>query len=131
MRVEDFLDEYDGGSGEVSRAGTPSPSGDSSTASIPDDADRMDLDVEDADSSLNPHSMSRSHSDVSDEEYQEIVTPSPSPPPPAPVKVKGHMASPISEWAEKACLERCAMHGVKMEDALLLLSFHQSAAVGV
>ncbi|TFK56800.1 hypothetical protein OE88DRAFT_1689991 [Heliocybe sulcata] len=128
MRVEDFLDEYDGGSAEVSRAGTPSPSADSSAVSLPDDG----MDVEDADSSLITQSTSRSHSDASDDDYQEeIVTPSPSPPPPASIEVKVQSQSPISEWAEKACLERCAMHGVKMEDALLLLSFHQAAAVGV
>ncbi|EPQ60299.1 homeobox-domain-containing protein [Gloeophyllum trabeum ATCC 11539] len=131
MRVEDFLDEYDGGSAEVSRAGTPAPSGVSSAASLPDDADRMEMDVEDADSGLNMRLTSRSHSDASDEEYQEeIVTPSPSPPPSASAPVKVHTTSPISDWAEKTCMERCAMHGVKMEDALLLLSFHQSAVLG-
>lgn len=78
---------------------------------------------------------SRSHSDMgSDEEDQEAVTPSPSPPPPAfapdeaaPKRAHVPARSPTEYPLTYAEMEKATAKfqtGVKVEDALLLLSFH-------
>lgn len=78
---------------------------------------------------------SRSHSDVvSDEEDQEVVTPSPSPPPSAfvpsessPKRAHIPARSPPEFPLTYAEMEKATAKfqtGVKVEDALLLLSFH-------
>lgn len=87
---------------------------------------------------------SRSHSDVgSDDEYQEAVTPSPesSPPPPSIIPPPTHVSkrahaaqspSTISltvdalSYAEMEKATAKYHTGVKVEDALLLLSFHHN-----
>ncbi|KDQ63196.1 hypothetical protein JAAARDRAFT_29212 [Jaapia argillacea MUCL 33604] len=147
--VEDYADD-DGisiintNSASVSRAGSPSfyPSGSSSSSAHHDhDLDEyMDMDSEHlhsrSPSYTTSHPLSYQHSDVdvnsdvSDEEeedYQEeIVTPSPSPPPSSMVDVRMH-----HDW-DSDKLERSGTDrftSVKMEDALLLLSFHHNAAV--
>ncbi|KAL1951340.1 hypothetical protein VTO73DRAFT_489 [Trametes versicolor] len=96
--------------------------------------------------------LSRSHSDMGSDEdtLQEAVTPSPeSSPPPSTVASTSSLALPLPHAREtKASLERYPFEyaqyerermmpspmppmetGVKMEDALLLLSFHHSTVV--
>lgn len=64
------------------------------------------------------------HSDLlSDEEYPEAVTPSPEPLPP----VAAISKAGLSSYPGLDKLSMTQYHGVKIEDALLLLSFHQHA----
>ncbi|KAM6498623.1 homeodomain transcription factor [Amanita muscaria] len=90
-------------SGSFSRPATPSQH---STSSANDDGMELDDD----------HYLH--HSDVgSDEEYQEAITPSPEP--------LTHSKSDLSSYPGLDKLSLTQYHGVKIEDALLLLSFHQ------
>jgi len=113
-------------SSSVSRSGTPSPG--SPEMSIKDE-DSMDLvDFDDHRYALSV--------DNSEDEYQEAVTPpldlSPSPPPQAVSSRRTSADSrleilltrhvPYAMEIDKASVER--FPGIKMEDALLLLSFH-------
>ncbi|PPQ71651.1 hypothetical protein CVT24_007842 [Panaeolus cyanescens] len=113
-------------SASVSRSGTPSLG--SSSSSIMDNDEPMDLDYDQS-----------NHSDMgSDDEDQEAVTPSPEPspspqsPPPEPVpraypqvEPPKHVTRPLSD------LEQAAKQyaNIRVEDALLLLSFHQTIIV--
>ncbi len=106
-------------SSSVSRSGTPSPGS-------PEDEDSMDFDD-------HRHTFSV---DNSEDEYQEAVTPppdlSPSPPPQAISSRRTSADSrletllarhvPYAVDIDKASVEQ--FPGIKMEDALLLLSFH-------
>ncbi|GLB35748.1 putative homeobox KN domain containing protein [Lyophyllum shimeji] len=110
----------------ASRSGTPSFRSYSSSSS-------MELDGDDYD-------MHEAHSDVvSDEEFQEAVTPPPESIPalPAPTSAPASSSSriAISEltlsidpglYAELEKVSATQYSGIKIEDALLLLSFHQT-----
>jgi len=64
------------------------------------------------------------HSDViSDDEYPEAVTPSSEPLPPSVATIK----TDLSSYPGLDKLSMTQYHGVKIEDALLLLGFHQHA----
>ena len=100
------LRDREASTGDFSRAVTPSQH---SISSANDDG----MDLDDCDHELH-------HSDIgSDEEYQEAITPSPEPVTPATSK------SRLSSYPGLDKLSLTQYHGVKIEDALLLLSFHQ------
>ena len=102
--------EHDMALGPFSRPVTPSQQ---SSSSANDEC--MELDDCDHD---------HRHSDViSDEEYPEAVTPSSEPPPPSLATIK----TDLSSYPGLDKLSMTQYHGVKIEDALLLLSFHQHA----
>jgi len=99
------LRDHEASTGVFSRPATPSHS----VSSAGDDG----MDLDDCDHELH-------HSDIgSDEEYQEAITPSPEPVTPATSK------SRLSSYPGLDKLSLTQYHGVKIEDALLLLSFHQ------
>ena len=100
--------DHDMTSGPFSRPVTPSQHSSSSA-----NEDGMDLD--DCD-------LEHRHSDIiSDEDYPEAVTPSSEPLPPRLATLK----TDISSYPGLDKLSMTQYHGVKVEDALLLLSFHQ------
>ncbi|KAF8624219.1 hypothetical protein AX15_005985 [Amanita polypyramis BW_CC] len=100
----------DAASSTFSRPVTPSQH---STSSLNEES----MDLDDCDHELR-------HSDViSDEDYPEAVTPSPEPQPPVSATLKPGL--PSYPGLDK--LSMAQYHGVKIEDALLLLSFHQHA----
>jgi len=92
----------------------------------------MDMDVEDFEIQ-----MHRAHSDLpSEEDDQEAVTPSPerSPEPPvastsrAPYESSSSSTRVIEDMYRLTELDKASIHqfsGIRVEDALLLLSFHQ------
>ncbi|CAA7264738.1 unnamed protein product [Cyclocybe aegerita] len=100
-------------SASASRSGTPSLG--SSSSSLNDDS--MDLD---------DYDMTNVHSDNnSDDEYQEAVTPSPEPSPSPPLPSLNILESfnfPYPIEIDKASVKQFS--GIRVEDALLLLSFH-------
>ncbi|KAF9531867.1 homeobox domain-containing protein [Crepidotus variabilis] len=110
-------------SASVSRSGTPSPGSSTSSLRGEDSMDMDDFDTHPA------HSA-----DNSEDEYQEAVTPPPEPSP-SPPPVFSHTSRshgkldlllnhiPPRLEIEKPSVER--FPGIKMEDALLLLSFHR------
>ncbi|KDR85651.1 hypothetical protein GALMADRAFT_234645 [Galerina marginata CBS 339.88] len=109
-------------SASASRSGTPSFG--SSSSSMNDDS--MDLDGDDFD-------MHLAHSDNgSEDDYQEAVTPEPEPSPPPPPASVIHPRNdyksletvnlPYPVQLDKVSARQFS--GVKVEDALLLLSFH-------
>ncbi|KAF8167423.1 hypothetical protein B0H34DRAFT_681811 [Crassisporium funariophilum] len=108
----------------ASRSGTPSLG--SSSSSMNDDS--MDMDADDYD-------MHHAHSDIgSEDEYQEAVTPSPEPSPSPP---PSSIINPRNGFSQLETFNHLAYHaevdkvsakqfsGIRIEDALLLLSFHQ------
>jgi len=102
--------EHDMISGPFSRPVTPSQHSSSS-------ANEEFMELDDCD-------HEHRHSDViSDEEYPEAVTPSSEPPPPSLATIK----TDLSPYPGLDKLSMTQYHGVKIEDALLLLSFHQHA----
>jgi len=93
----------------------------------------MDLDGDDYEYSTHGHSAHYSDAG-SDDEYQEAVTPSPEPslsPPPSATRVRvgglsaSGMAIDRASYAEYEKATATRFSGIKIEDALLLLSFHQ------
>jgi hypothetical protein len=93
----------------------------------------MDLDGDDYGYAMH-HGHGAHYSDLgSDEEYQEAVTPSPEPslsPPPSATRLTLGGLSPSGmamaiDRASYAEYEKARFSGIKIEDALLLLSFHQ------
>ncbi|KAF9469700.1 hypothetical protein BDZ94DRAFT_1243057 [Collybia nuda] len=107
-------------SASVSRSGTPSFNSSASSSS-------MDLDVDDYD-------MHGVHSDIgSEDEYEEAVTPPPEPTPVPPSSstsssriAVSHLTLAIdpASYAELEKVSATQYSGIKIEDALLLLSFH-------
>jgi len=131
------------GSGSISRAVSPSAASSYSVSvhdadHVPDPEHDIDTDTEDAgvitvNSSRRKHiRVAPSDAGTDDEEYQEALTPSPEPSPPTTLlptsrphqmDVRGGInISPI----EYDRLEKIPgrLSGVRVEDALLLLSFH-------
>lgn len=114
---------YDYDFSSVSRTGTPSLASHSSASSANENEqdDGMDVD-EDYDDDV--------HSDLgSEDEHEEAVTPSPDASP-APGLAKHHRnmgmgrdAVPYAQLGKLPPAAKCG--GVKIEDALLLLSFHK------
>ncbi|KAF8963856.1 hypothetical protein BDZ97DRAFT_1661033 [Flammula alnicola] len=110
-------------SASASRFGTPSFG--SSSSSMNDDS--MDMDADDYD-------MHHAHSDNgSEDEFQEAVTPSPEPSPSPPLASVIHPRNDYSSRLETLNLpypiqvdkvSAKQFNGIKIEDALLLLSFH-------
>jgi hypothetical protein len=131
-RDDDSLAGHNFDFGSISRPETPSPHSSASSANGGGDDD-MDVD-EQYDDDV--------HSDVgSEDEHQEAVTPSPnaSPSPPAsfdgtsgrsrhesrrPRDSVGMVVDPVS-YAQLEKVTTSNFTGVKVEDALLLLSFHK------
>lgn len=119
---DDDYDDFNPYSASVSRSGTPSLRSSSSPT------DDMDLDANYDDDEMH------GHSDLgSEDEYQEAVTPSPeqspSPPPTSapsriPMSRLGFTINPAT-YAELEKTTAIQFSGIKVEDALLLLSFHQ------
>ncbi|KAF5352698.1 hypothetical protein D9756_005852 [Leucocoprinus leucothites] len=121
-------------SAAVSRSGTPSLGSSSSSSSVHDD-------TTDSHAIDNDYDMQPVASDIgSDEDYQEVLTPSPNhSPSPAPVAAADATSSistvgnipshtPVPDPAYYAELEKVSAtrySGIRIEDALLLLSFHQ------
>ncbi|OCH95664.1 homeobox-domain-containing protein [Obba rivulosa] len=143
MEDDVSLATYHAHSRSVSRAGTPVYS----AMSPSQDAEDVPMDLEDGEIRVELETAnkrrrmyvqsthSHSHSDMaSDEDFQEAVTPSPSSTPPPPVyapvvsragdfKDLGAVDALTYAELEKASAQ---FHtGVKVEDALLLLSFHK------
>ncbi|KAJ3492647.1 hypothetical protein NLJ89_g11187 [Agrocybe chaxingu] len=75
---------------------------------------------------LDDYDMANVHSDNnSDDEYQEAVTPSPEPspsPPPPSLDILENFNFPYPIEIDKASVKQFS--GIRVEDALLLLSFH-------
>ncbi|TFY82852.1 hypothetical protein EWM64_g1154 [Hericium alpestre] len=127
-------------SASVSRGATPS-FGSSSSGAMEDND--MDTEVDDADAERMDEEEDESprravHSDAgSDDEYEEAVTPSPEPspsPPPPSLSPATFTAVPRAhrprmgvDLAEPVAYPKAhePISGVKVEDALLLLGFHQ------
>ncbi|KAF9451394.1 homeobox-domain-containing protein, partial [Macrolepiota fuliginosa MF-IS2] len=113
-------------SATVSRSGTPSLGSSSSSSSVHEE-------ITDS-HAIDDYEMQPAASDIgSDDDYQEVLTPSsnnsPSPPPVATADVTASMSSnTVPDPAYYAELEKVSAtrySGIKIEDALLLLSFHQ------
>ncbi|EMD42305.1 hypothetical protein CERSUDRAFT_110826 [Gelatoporia subvermispora B] len=141
MEDDVSLATYNPLSRSVSRSGTPTYS---MTMSPPQEAQDVLMDQEDSEMKLEMEVKRRriyvqsahahSHSDMaSDEDFQEAVTPSPSstPPPTAYVPVvsrtdgfKGLAVNALA-YAQLGKANTQFNTGVKVEDALLLLSFHK------
>lgn len=123
---DDDDDGRDPFSAAASRAGTPSPSSSSSSVNN----EHMDMEVDEYD-------MHPGHSDPgSEEDYQEAVTPPPertSEPPVSSAPHPRYTSSRIDSLdhlryrseVDKLSTHQHQFSGVRMEDALLLLSFHQ------
>jgi hypothetical protein len=121
-------------SAAASRSGTPSLGSSSSSSSVHDET--TDSHVVDDDYDMQPVA-----SDVgSDEDYHEILTPSPdNSPSPVPVtatdattsistvgNLSSHTTVPDpAYYAELEKVSATRFSGIRIEDALLLLSFHQ------
>ncbi|GBE77533.1 hypothetical protein BKA93DRAFT_732421 [Sparassis latifolia] len=124
----------------VSRSATPSQLATSSATSldVPMDLEDVRVKVEQADKHrrIYAHVLhAHSNSDMgSEEEYQEAVTPESSPPPsaypPSAPRIRElQIAVDALAYAETEKASTRLDTGVKVEDALLLLSFHQHVAL--
>jgi len=128
---DDYL--HSSNSTNASRSGTPSLGSSSSSPSVRDET--TDSHVIDDDYDMQPVA-----SDIgSDDDFQEVLTPSPgNSPSPPPVATPDRIASipsvrnmpnnPVLDQAYYTELEKISAtrySGIKVEDALLLLSFHQ------
>jgi Homeodomain len=126
---DDDDDDSNVHSSPPSRSGTPSFRS-SSSSPTNDQDDQMDLD--DAHSAPTGHNHGGLSDMGSDDEYQEAVTPSPEPSPPPPahppipsaVPIRLHpVVNPVS-YPELDKASAARFSGIKLDDALLLLSFH-------
>jgi hypothetical protein len=120
---DDDFDSYSYGNDYLasgSRDGTPFHSSSSSSANDGDDLMDLDGDEDDGRSDMG-----------SEDDYEEAVTPSPesspSPPPftPAPVSRRSQSVSVSMSIDPASYADVEKFSGVRVEDALLLLSFHQ------
>jgi hypothetical protein len=118
-----------------SRSGTPSFR---SSSSSPTNEQDEQMDLDDAHDPPIGHNNNDHLSDMgSDDEYQEAVTPSPEPSPPPPahppipsvvpphhIRVGLHPVVNPASYPELDKASAARFSGIKLDDALLLLSFH-------
>jgi hypothetical protein len=117
-----------------SRSGTPSFR---SSSSSPTNEQDEQMDLDDAHDPPIGHNNDHLSDMGSDDEYQEAVTPSPEPSPPPPahppipsvvpphhIRVGLHPVVNPASYPELDKASAARFSGIKLDDALLLLSFH-------